>query len=314
MKKLFFTLLLSAFTLLSELNAEVLRVNSPGDVATNTHLANINALLIFTSQDGLNTGLFHFTDIGVDMEIYNLPLKYHFKSDTKLNYFLVGNLGYSRTFATKDILLPTDSRLNYDNHLRTYTAGLGLGVRYKFTDELRVLGGVEFIYSRSGASVKEPGDDFGDAIEDFFNKNYNDNISYKLLLESVYKPKLETFNPYIKLAYKFYDTKSDFTFDAFSSFKTQSSVLSLSSGFESNELWRYKSSYLTLEAYLNAYYLDGAVEKSVHFNKYAKLGGVAYWYLEDGPLWMERVFLEVSTIKADGLDGYNYGVGFSLKY
>lgn len=296
------------------MNAEVLRVNSPGDVAENTHLANINALLIFTSQDGLNTGLFHFTDLGVDMEIYNLPLKYQFQSDSKINYFLVGNIGYSRTFATKEIILPPNSNLNYDNHLRTYTAGLGLGIRYKYTDELRFSGGLELIYSRSGASVKQPDDDIGEAIEDFFNKNYNDNISYKFFVESVYKPKLESINPYFKFGYKFYDTKSDFTFEDFSSFKTQSSVVSLSSGFESNELYRYETSYLTLEAYLNAYYLNGAVEKSVHFNKYAKVGAVVYWYLEDGPLWMERLFFEVSTINADGLDGYNYGVGFSLKY
>ena len=314
MKKLFYTLfiLLSIFSL--KLNAEELKANSPGDVAKDAHLANINALLIFTSQDGLNTGLFHFTNIGVDMEIYNLPLEYQFKSNSNVNYFLVGNVGYSRVFVSKDIILPPNSRLTYNNHLRTYTAGLGMGIRYKLSDDLRFLGGLELIYSRSGASVKKPDDDIGDAIEDFFNKNYNENISYKFFVESVYRPKIESYNPYLKIGYKFYDTKSDFTFDKFTSFTSESSVISASLGLESNELYQYNSSYLTLEGYLNINYISGAVEKSVKFDTFSKVGAVAYWYLDDDKSWIKRFFTEVSSVNADGLDGYNIGVGFTIDY
>ena len=296
------------------INADTLKANSPGDVAKDAHMANINALLIFTSQDGLNTGLFHFTNVGVDMEIYNLPFEYQFKSNSKINYFMVGNVGYSRVFVSKDIILPPDSHLTYANHLRTYTAGLGMGIRYKFDDELRFLGGLEFIYSRSGASVKEPDDDIGDAIEDFFNKNYNDNLSYKFFVESVYRPKLERLNPYLKIGYKFYDTKSTFTFDEFASLSSESSVLSASFGLESNELYRYNSNYLTLEGYLNLNYISGAVEKSVKFNTYSKVGAVAYWYIEDDISWIKRFFAEASSVNADGLDGYNIGIGFTLDY
>jgi len=314
LKKLFYTffILLSIFFL--KLNAEVLKVNSSDDIAKNTHLANINALLIFTSQNGLNTGLFHFTNIGVDMEIYNLPFEYQFKSDSNVNYFLVGNVGYSRVFVSKDIVLPPNSRLTYDNHLQTYTAGLGMGVRYKLSDELRFLGGLELIYSRSGASVKKPDDDIGDAIEDFFNQNYNDNLSYKFFVETVYRPELESLNPYLKLGYKFYDTKSDFTFDEFTSLTSESSVLSASVGLESNELYRYNSNYLTLEGYLNLNYISGAVEKSVQFDTYSKIGEVAYWYIADDISWIKRFFAEVSSVNADGLDGYNIGVGFTIDY
>ena len=298
----------------SAIGAEVLKANSVGDVAKNAHLANINALLIFTSQDGLNTGLYHFREVGVDMEVYNLPFKFHFDSQSNVNYFMVGNVGYSRVYVSKDIIIPPSSRLNYNNHLRTYTAGLGGGMRYKFTQELNVLGGLELIYSRSGASVKQPDDDLGNAIEDFFNKNYNDNISYKIFAQVEYKPKFKHLNPYIKFDYKFFDTKSDFTFDELGTFQSQSDVSSLSIGAESNELFRYDNSYLTLEAYLNANYLNGAVVESVKFNKYAKVGGVAYWYIENTPSFIKRYFIEVSSINADSLDGYNLGIGFSLNY
>ena len=314
MKRLFHTffILLSIFSF--SVNAETLKANSPGDIAKDAHLANINALLIFTSQNGLNTGLFHFTNVGVDMEIYSLPFEYQFKSDSNINYFLVGNVGYSRVFVSKDIVLPPNSRLTYDNHLRTYTAGLGIGMRYMFSDELRFLGGLEFIYSRSGASVKKPDNDIGDAIEDFFNKNYNDNLSYKFFVEAEYKPKFESLNPYFKIGYNLYDTKSNFTFDELSDIQSESSVVSASLGLESNELYRFDSSYLTLEGYLNVNYLSGQVEKSVQFDTYTKVGAVAYLYLEDKDLWVERLFLEASSVNADGLDGYNIGIGFTIDY
>lgn len=306
----------SIFLLVSKsLAVETLLANSPGDIAKDAHLANINALLIFTSQDGLNTGLFHFTKVGVDMEIYNLPFKHHFKSSSKINYFLVGNIGYSRVFVSKNAILPPNIQFDYRNHLRTYTAGVGAGVRYKFTEELSFLGGLELIYSRSGASVKKPNDDVGNVIEDFFNKNYNDNISYKFFAETIYKPKLKDINPYLKIAYKFYDTKSEFTFKKFTSFTSESSVVSASLGLESNELYRYDKNYLTLEGYLNFNYLNGSVEKSVKFSTYEKTGAVAYWYIDDdGPSWIKRFFIEGSSVYSDGLSGYNLGVGFTIDY
>ena len=55
-----------------------------GEIAEEAHIANINTLLIFTSGEGLNSGLYHFSNVGVDMEIYNLPFTYHIESDINL--------------------------------------------------------------------------------------------------------------------------------------------------------------------------------------------------------------------------------------
>lgn len=66
------------------------------DIAEKAHLANINALLIFTSQEGLSSGHYRFTNVEVEMDIYHLPFTYHFPSeDGRMNYFVVGNVGYS---------------------------------------------------------------------------------------------------------------------------------------------------------------------------------------------------------------------------
>lgn len=284
------------------------------DVAKKAHLANINALLIFTSQEGLNSGLYHFTNVGVDMEVYHLPFSFNLESnDSHLEYFIVGNVGYSKVFISKDIEIPPSSRLNYKNHLQTYTAGLGGGARYKMSNSLNFSLGGELIYSRSGASVSQPDDDIGDAISDFFNKEYNDNFSYKFFVASEFKPKVKGFKPYIKASYKLYETKSSFNFDEYTNFTTQSSILSLAFGAETEKIYGYERSYVTLEAYLNGNYLFGEVEDIVKFSSYASLGSVAYWY-DDSVSWIQRYFLELNTIRAEGLEGYNIGLGFSINY
>ena len=284
------------------------------EIAEKAHLANINTLLIFTSQDGLSSGRYNFTNVGVDMEVYKLPFTYQFESEKPLNYFMIGNVGYSRTFISQEIEIPPSSRLNYDNHIRTYTAGLGGGVRYKATEDIHFSGGVQLIYSRSGASVKKPDDQIGDAIEDFFNQDYNDNISYELLAIAEYKPVINDFKPYAAASYKLYETKSTFEFDEFLSFDTESSVTRLAVGFETPGLLHYHSNYLTLEAYVNGNYLTGAVVKSVKFNSYSAVGAVVYWYTPGAPRWAGRFFLEASTVQSDGLDGYNIGVGFTADF
>lgn len=202
-----------------------LHAETPKEIAEKAHLANINALLIFTSQEGLSTGRYNFSNVGIDMELYNLPFTYHFESKkSPVDYFMVGNVGYSRTFISQDIDIPPDSQLNYENHIRTYTAGLGGGIRYKATDDLSFSGGIEFIYSWSGASVKKPDDNIGDAIKDFFNQNYNENISYAFFAITEYQPVINDFKPYTRLSYKLYETKSLFTFNELTSFSTDSSV------------------------------------------------------------------------------------------
>ncbi len=289
--------------------------DSVEDIVKKAHLANINALLIFTAQDSLSTGLYHFTNVGVDMRVYNLPFTYDFDSgDSSLNYFMVGNVGYSNVTISEGVDIGSNINLDHESHLRTYVAGLGGGIKYKASKELHISGGVEFIYSRSGASVKKPDDDLGDAIEDLFNEEYNDNLSYKLFALVEYKPKMTDFKPYVKLGYKLYETKSTFSFDELSKFNTESSVTTLLLGAETEELLYYHTNYLTLEAYLNANYLTGAIEKSVQFNTYSTLGAIAYWHTPHSLSLVENFYFDMSTTQADGLEGYNFGIGFSVDY
>lgn len=292
-----------------------LHAETTEEIAARAHLANINALLIFTSQEGLSTGRYNFSDVGVDMEVYKLPFTYHFDSkENDIDYFMVGNVGYSRVFISQQIELPPSSRLNYDNHIRTYTAGLGGGIRYKATDTLHFSAGIELIYSRSGASVKKPDDNPGDAIEDFFNQNYNDNITYKFFTLAEYRPVIDDIKPYAKISYSLYETSSTFSFEKLITFDTQSSVSTLAVGVETPELIKKNRNYLTLEGYLNGNYLAGDVVPSVKFDSYSTVGIIVYWYTPKDPWWAERFFFEASTVQSSGLDGYNLGIGFTVDF
>jgi len=283
------------------------------EIAHKAYIANINTLLIFTSSEGLNSGHYHFSKIGVDMDVSHLPFTYHFTSSEGFNYFIMGNVGYSRVALTQTNVALQGIELNYDNHLQTYTAGLGGGVRYKVDDALYVMGGIELIFSRSGASVKQPENDYGDIIEDFFNNHYNDNLSYEYLIKGGYEPQNYSYKPYITLGYKIYDTKSTMNLDEMLTLSSHSSVATLSLGVETPSLYTFGKRYVTFEGYYHLNYLDGLVEDVTKFYWYSSVGGVCYLYTPQKPFFASRFFLELSSVRSYGLEGYNVGVGFTLK-
>ena len=162
--------------------------------------------------------------------------------------------------------------------------------------------------------MKKPDDALGDAIEDFFNQEYTDNISYEFLAIAEYKPVIHGYRPYAKASYKLYETTSTFSFNELVSFDTQSAVTILTLGAETPALLNYHKNFLTLEGYLNSNYLSGAVEQSTQVDSYVTLGAVAYWYTPGTPSWAGRFFFEASTVQADGLNGYNIGVGFTADF
>lgn len=245
--------------------------------------ANINTLLIFTSQDGLNTGRYHFKKVNTKMDVAHLPFLYHFHSNTHYNWFILGNVGYSRVYLNDTRKDPSTKRvLTSENNVQTYTAGIGGGLRYKYTKELSVLGGVELIYSRAGVSVK-PKKPLGEAIEGIFESNYNDNLTYKFMLRAEYEKRWREYRPYLKIDLDTYDTKSDFTFKSLSKIHSQSSLVAASLGVESPKIYKQAEKYLTLEAYYHYNYLFGSIKDIVKFDTYSTLGSVLYYYTPKSP-------------------------------
>ena len=292
--------------------------NNPGGTVAKINIATINTLMIFTSQDGLNSGEYTFTNTPIDlkMEIYHLPFLYNFHSTTSLNYFMVGNLGYSRVSLDGDLkAIPGNKEgLNSFNNINAYTAGLGGGIRYQLYQKLYFSLGAEFIYSRMGISVKSD-KVIGGAIEDFFNKNYSENITYKFFALAEYRPTFHKFKPYIVLGHKVYETKSSFSLDDLSSFHSASSVSSIAIGVQTPPLYSYtQDKFLTAETYFKGHALNGVVKDVVKVDRYGSFGGILYWNTLKNPWWTSRFFLEAAIINADGLHGYNLGAGFTLDF
>ncbi len=282
--------------------------------AQKAYRTNINALLIFTSEAGLSTGLYRFSKPGVKMQIYTLPFRYHFEPFAKnLNYFVSGSLAYSVTRLDTEVeSSPLSPELTLDNKLKTYTAGLGMGMRYKSAWGVDILGGAQLLYSRVNTSAGSQ-ESIDKDVKELFGSEYNDNITYKLFLSTEYEKEMQGFRSYAKLGLRVYETKVGFDLNALSTFVTQSDVTSLSFGAESPPFFKYAENYMRLEPYLKANYLHGDITGVVGFNRYINLGLLAYWYTPEFPSWAKRFYLEISTIRAEGLEGYNIGLGFSLK-
>jgi len=170
------------------------------------------------------------------------------------------------------------------------------------------------IYSRTGIKVLSADDDLGDAIKDFFDGNYNNNLTYKFLLSFEYRKEYRGFHPYAVLNYKLYETKTDFSLDELMTFSTQASVSTFGFGTETPHLYDYKDMYLTLEGYLYGHYLSGDITNISGFDTYYTFGVVAYWNTPQRINWAERFFLEASTVNSTGLEGYNVGIGFTVDF
>lgn len=288
---------------------------TPEDVAQRAYLTNVNALMVFTSQEGLNSGRYRFGNIGIKMDIYHLPFIYHLDAGGKtFNMFVMGNVGYSSASVNESITISDYPNLSHENQMSTYTGGVGFGIRYKTPYEIDLLTGIELIYSRSGINVYKPDNKIGAAVEKFFKGKYNDNLTYKFLAQLEHHKEINDYTLYGILSYKLYETKANFNFDALTSFTTQSGVTSLGAGIESPKLFTYGEMYLTLEGYIYGHYLSGDIVDVVDFETYSTVGTVFYWYTEDQPDWAERFFIELSTVKSNGLEGFNLGIGFTLDF
>ena len=282
-------------------------------------LANINAVVVFTSKDGLNSGYYDFTRANTTMAVLHLYDRYQFGTfSPHFNVFLAGGVGYSRTWMTNELppatpAAATDTGLTLSNMLQTYTGELGGGVRYVDDTGIEWSAGFNVIYSRVRFTNFNK-THIGEIIGNFFDGNYNDNLTYRFYLLSEYVWHAEGFVPYIKLSYNLYETKSGFSVHELKAFTSQSGVLSLMLGTESPPLVRSGSEYLTLEGYLWGSWLGGDLSRVAGFDGYGTLGATAYWYMPKRWPFIRRFFADVSTIRADGLRGYNLGFGFSVAY
>ncbi len=306
------------FLFFSSLKATTLQEQLTQDA----YLATVNAAIVFTSQDGLSSGFYRFTNIDAEMTMYNLPLSYHFDPlSENTNLFMIFDLAYSDTRSDHDVQNSTGELLQLDNRLQTYVGGVGGGIRYRATENSDLLFGGEVIYSRVGLTVR--GEDLdGSAVGNFFSDDFNENFSYKLFTEYAYHREFRGHDIYTKLNYKLYKTLSKFDFSDvvteiigdISSLSSQTSVASLIMGFETDPLYSYHDMRLTLEPFVKGNYIWGDLARIAQISGYGTAGMSVYWNTPEKSAYIYRYFIEPSISKGDGLEGLNLSIGFSLDF
>ena len=151
-------------------------------------------------------------------------------------------------------------------------------------------------------------------FNDVLDAHYSDNLSYAFFTVAEYRPTTYKFKPYVSLSYKLFQTKSSYQLQALRTFTTQSNVTTLTTGAETPALFHHNKNYLTLEGYFNSNYLGGDVEKTVEFYNYQTFGITSYWYTPEYPKYIKRFYINLDTVRSNGLEGYNIGVGFTTQF
>jgi len=313
-------LLLIFFLLILSLKA----VEDLDSLEAGRYLSLSNAVIVFTSQDGLSSGVYRFTNIDTQMTMYNLPFQYQFDPLTEhTNLFMILDLGYSNTKSDRDIDVDNNSStpiLNIENQLQSYVVGLGVGVRYKATEHSELQFGGEFIYSRLGLFTRT--DRALDGSVGHFFDDTRDTYSYKLLAEYIYHRQIHKHKVYTRFNYKLYKSFSDIKIgeivggivDDIKSLRSQTSVASVTLSYETKPLYRYKDMSFTLEPYLKGNYIWGDMAEIAKINGYGTAGLSFYWNTPEKSAYIYRYFIEPSISKGYGIEGLNLGIGFSLDF
>ena len=291
-------------------------------MALEQYLASANAVIVFTSQDGLSSGIYNFTKTGTQMRMYNLPLQYHFDPLTdNSNLFMTFDMGYSDSRNDRNVDV-NGTFLNIDNQMQSYVGGIGLGIRYKLTTHSAILFGGEIIYSRIGVSARTGDGLSEDDISGFFDKSARDNFSYKLFAEYVYTRTMNEHKISLKTNYKLYHTLNEFkvadvvegVVNDVLSLSSQTSVFSLLCAYETKPLFHHEEMNFTMEPYLKGNYVWGDLADVAQINFYGTAGLSFYWNTPEKSAYIYRYFIEPSISKGDGLEGLNLSVGFSLDF
>jgi len=288
------------------------------------YLSLSNAVIVFTSQDGLSSGVYRFTNVDTQMTMYNLPFQYQFDPISEhSNLFLILDLGYSNTRSDRDVYLDNNSSnpvLNIENQLQSYVVGLGIGIRYKATEHSELQFGGELLYSRLGLFDRTDGS-LDDSVVNFFNDT-RDTYSYKLLAEYIYHREIKKHKVYTRFNYKLYKSFSDIKIaeiigeivEDVKSLRSQTSVASVTLSYETNPLYRYHDMSFTMEPYIKGNYIWGDMADIAQINGYATAGMSFYWNTPQKSAYIYRYFIEPSISKGYGIEGLNLGVGFSLDF
>ncbi len=293
------------FLILSTLKASDIN----GSIVKDLTNANINAILVFNSNDTLSTGRFNFKNINANMNFYGVPFIFQLDDfSDNVNIFFKGSAAYA------DMREDVSSGIVPDNAaIVSYFGSLGSGIRVHNSYGFSMLFGFELIYSRMKLDVIDyDGIDPG-IIEKFFS-SFNENLTYKIGLNFMYEKKFKYVKPYASLSFYRYDTKSAFSFNDIFNFTNQSNSFKMRFGAESSPYFSYKKFDFTVEGYGEYDIISGSASQILNVNDFYLIGSTFYAYTSDYLFGISRIYLDFSKLKGSGVEGVNIGFGVTLHF
>jgi len=289
-------------------------------------LANVNALIILTTQDMLTSGRYTFDDDGT-LHIINFPLYYHFDPlFADFNLFINGSVGYSKIDGDVDFGYAVKDELIYE----TAALRLGGGVRYNSSYGINFLVGFDMIYSRIRNiyhyNSPESEQELKKLLDAAFANQYSNAYTYEFFWQAGYTPVWAGWKPYALLMLNYFDTKQDLSLKELSSFHSTSGGSRLKLGFETPQFLHVLKTSVSAEFFAAGNAFTGDVQETLGFDGYASSAAMLHLYISSGfygevdealynmPSILSRVDLMVERVVGDGIQGYNIGLGAGFTF
>jgi len=284
------------------------------DELRNISLANINAIVILTSQDMMTSGSYKFKG-GSDLHLFNFPLYHHFAPFRKdLNIFANGSVGYSKIERDIDTGFEPADYMCY----KTLPVRFGGGIRYTNRCGIALLSGFNIIYSNiendydynSEFSQNYVEPIFDDAFANQRSKSY----TYEFFWRAGYYPVWNRWKPYAEITCTFFQATAKVSLETISSFSSTSAGATLKAGFETPRFIHLYNTDLSTEFYLAKNSFAGDVSSTLGFDEYGSAAVVAHLYLNDKLPLLSRIDLSLEMLNGGGMDGYNIGIGAGVSF
>ncbi len=280
----------------------------------NISLANVNALIILTSQDMLTSGSYSFKG-GSDLKIYNFPGYYHFSPfGNNFNMFVNGSIGYSKLEKDLAFDFGPDDKMEYT----AIPMRFGGGMRYLSSYDISLIGGFNLIYTHIENSYDYNNDITRELLKPIFDQVFANQSSeaytYEVFWRIGYYPNWNNWKPYTELTSNYFQSTAKVDLKSASSFKSSSASAVIKIGFETPRFLHLNKTDISTEFFVASSTFAGDVRDTLGFDEYGSAAMLIHLHLNETLPLLNRVDFMVENVKGGGLDGYNIGIGAGFKF
>jgi len=287
-------------------------------------LANVNALIILTTQDMLTTGRYDLEN--ASLRVINFPLYYHFEPlFSHFNLFVNGSAGLSELKGTSIV---NNTRVNDTYSYDTLALRLGGGVRYVSNSDINILVGFNAIYSRIDNTYnynsKVSEDKYKPLFDRAFANQESNAYTYESFWQVGYMPNWHNWKPYVVLTVTYFDTKQNLSIEELTTFNSTSGGSRTKIGFETPQFFHFLETDLSTEFFVAGNAFVGDVRDTLGFDGYGSAAAMMHLYIKrefygavdealyEVPSILNRIDFLVERVSGVGIEGYN--VGFSAGF